>query len=60
MCVTFLLPSGIKGLSTNLVPEAVQVGAGHYLLTLYTPKPQNGQTHSDNLSTYAYEFFQCV
>ena len=30
------------------------------LLTLYTPIPQNGQTHSNNLPVTANELFECV
>ena len=31
-----------------------------FTLTLYTPIPQNGQTHSSNSSAIADELFQCV
>ena len=29
-------------------------------LTLYVPTPQNGQTHSNNLSAFADALFECV
>ena len=31
-----------------------------YFLTLEAPTPQNGQTHSNNLSAKADELFECV
>ena len=31
-----------------------------YVLTLYTPTLQNGQTHSNNSSVVADEMFECV
>ena len=35
--------------------------AGHcYVLILYTPTLQNGQTHSNNSSVVADEMFECV
>ena len=29
-------------------------------ITLLVPTPQNGQAHSNNSSTTAYELFECV
>ena len=33
---------------------------GSHFLTLEAPTPQNGQTHSKNLSETADELFECV
>ena len=39
---------------------AVKTRTRGILLTLLAPTPQNGQTHSNNSSATANEFFECV
>ena len=45
-------------LTTNCIFSNVKIL--FYDLTLYVPIPQNGQTHSNNLSALADELFECV